>query len=215
MRFIVLILCLILVLQSCSDSSMEPEVNEFSLRALEGQIQNYNLGDSVEIRMNRIHSIRPDGDSIVVVSSGVINKDGRFFIGLAKPPDNMLQYYPVCTGIEISDNTAMVYLHSSYILYKNNFKIGYMYCSEKPLNEDSLGGSYVTGLLYSDKGFIVSGDCINGDQTKKIISKNNRHHYKGWNLIIHSIIENSDTLFITESKVDNNFTGNWFVALYD
>lgn len=212
MKNLLLFLCLITIFQSC-DSTTEPIENDLSLKTLEGQIQNYNLGDSVEVRLDRIYIIRPTGDSIIVISSGNINPDGSFNISLSAPPGFLLQEYPRCTENILSDSSALVYLHTPYILYKNNVKIGFMYCTEKSFNEDPLGGQYITSLLYSDKEFTVTGDCINQGQTKTMIYKQNRHHYNGWNFIVTSLIENSDTLFINESKVNNNFQGNWFFKL--
>ena len=212
MKHLILFLYLVLVFQGC-DSTTEPIENDFSLKALKGQIQNYNLGDSVEVRLDRIYIIRPTGDSIIVISSGKINVDGSFNIALSKPPDFLLQNYSGCSENILSDSSASVYYHSTYILYKNNIKIGYIYCTEKSFDEDPFGGQYITSLLYSDKECKITGDCINQGQTKTIIYKQNRHHRKGWNFIVHTLVENSDTLFITESKVNNDFQGNWFFGL--
>lgn len=209
-----LILCFysFLIFQSC-DSTTEPIGNDFLLKTLKGQILNYNLGDSVEVRLDRIYIIRPTGDSIIVISSGKINSDGSFNIVLSNPPDFLLQNYPGCFENILSDSSSLVDLHSAYILYKNNVKIGFMYCTEKAFDEDPFGGQYITSLLYSDRECTVTGDCINKGQTKTTIYRQNRHHYKGWNFIVHSLIENSDTLFITESSVNNTFQGNWFYKL--
>ena len=213
MKYFVLAICSLIIFHSCSDSTTEPNNNDLSLTTLKGIIQNYNLGDSVEVRLDRIYIIRPTGDSIIVVSSGKINLDGSFNISLFAPPDFLLQEYPRCSENILSDSSALVYLHSSYILYKNNAKIGFIYCTEKSFDEDPLGGKYITSLIYSDKEFTATGDCINQGQTKTMIYKQNRHHYKGWNFIVTSLFENSDTLFVNESKVNNNFQGNWFLKL--
>lgn len=213
MKYLVLFFCSILIFQSCSDSTTEPTDNDFSLKELKGKIQNYNLGDSVEVRLDRIYIIRPTGDSIIVITSGKINSDGSFQINISKPPDFLLQDYPGCSENTLSDSSILVYFHSTYNLYKNDIKIGFLYCAEKSFDEDPIGGKYITSLLYSDKECIVEGDCINQGGMKTSIYKNNSHFFSGWNFVIHSLIENSDTLFVNESKIDNNFNGNWFFKL--
>ena len=213
MKNLILILCSILLLQFCSETTNEPTDNDLSYKTLKGKIQDYNLGDSVEVRLERIYQKKSIYDQIIVISSGKINTDGSFNITLSDPPDFLMQEYPGCSENILSDSTALVYRHSEYILYKNNVKIGFIYSSEKSLVEDPNGGQYITSLLYSDKDCKITGDCAIQGQTKTYVYKNNCEYRKGWNLVVQSLIENSDHLFISELRVNNNFQGNWFFKL--
>lgn len=213
MKYLAIIFSSFVLFHYCSDSVIEP--NEYSYKRLKGQLQNYNLGDSVEIRLDRIYIIRPTGDSIIVISSGAIEPDGSFEIELEEPPDFLLNNISGCSTNIISDSSALIYPHSSYILYKNDIKIGFIYCSEKSFDEYPAGGEYITSLLYSNKELTVTGDCIYQGGTKTSIYKINCHYLKGWNFRVHLLVENSDTLFINETIVNNTFKGNWYFGLYD
>ncbi|RPI59953.1 MAG: hypothetical protein EHM44_11235 [Ignavibacteriales bacterium] len=213
MKYFVLVICSLIIFHSCSDSTTEPNNNDLSLKTLKGKIQNYNLGDSVEVRLDRIYFKKSPNDSIIVISSGKINNDGSFSILLSSPPDFLLQEYPGCYENILSDSTTEVYLHSQFILYRNNIKIGFIYCSEKSFDQDPIGGQYIARLLYSNKDCKITGDCTMQGQTKTFVYKNNCEYYKGWNFVLQSLVENSDHLYISESKVNNNFQGNWFFKL--
>ena len=213
MKHLILMLSSFILLQFCTETTNEPVDNDLSYKAFKGKIQNYNLGDSVEVRLERIHLKKSLYDQIIVISSGKINTDGSFNLSLSDPPDFLMQEYPGCSENILSDSTALVYRHSEYVLYKNNVKIGFIYSSEKSFDQDPYGGQYITSLLYSDKDCKITGDCTIQGQTKTFVYKNNCDYHKGWNLVVQSLIENSDHLYISESNVNNNFQGNWFYKL--
>lgn len=208
--FYILIFTLLIV--GCNDSINEPTQNP-SLISLSGKINDYQPDGTVVLRMecDYIYSPPFQVDSIIVLDSTIIESDGSFRMTLSKPPEVLLKPKNGlgCAGLVFSNDTVRTYPSNTFRLYKNNQRIGYIYCAEKAYGNDFYVGEYVTTLMYSEDNLTVTGDCIGQSGNHINIDTHNLNLVKGWNFLIKTITEYTDSTLIQESIIKNNFKGNW------
>ena len=197
---------------SCEDSVNGPS-DDSALIYLNGKISNYQPDGVVRLRMERDFIFTPGGqvDSIIVIDSTIIKSDGSFSLRLSKPPDVLLQPKNglQCAGLVFSDDQIRTYPHNTFRLYKNNQLIGFIYCAEQAYGNDYYVGEYVTTLMYSEDTLKVSGSCRGQGGNRQVIDNINLNMFKGWNLLVKTITEYTDSTLISESIINNNFRGNW------
>ena len=197
---------------SC-DVSVNGPSTDSALIFLNGKISNYQPDGIVVVKMERDFRITPGGeiDSIIVIDSTTIKLDGSFSLRLSKPPDVLLKPKNglQCANLVFSDDQIRTYPHSTFRLYKNNQLIGFIYCAEQVYGNNYYVGEYFTIFMYSEDTLKVSGSCGGQSGNHLVRDDINLRLCKGWNLLVKTITEYTDTTLITDSIIKNNFRGNW------
>ena len=207
-----LIILIFILFISCEDSVNGPS-DDSALIFLNGKISNYQPDGIVILRMERDFILTPSGqvDSIIVIDSTTIKSDGSFSLSLSKPPDVLLQPKNglQCSGLVFSNDQIRTYPHNTFRLYKNNQLIGFIYCSEEAYGNEYYVGEYFTYLMYSEDTLKVFGSCGGQSGNHRVIDNINLNMFKGWNILVKTITEYTDSTLITESIINNNFRVNW------
>jgi len=211
--YVLFAIIIVLSFKSCTDVIIEPD-QESPLIYLEGKIENFELGDNIILRMDLDYRIGPTGvDSIVVIDSTIVESDGSFNFMINTPPDGFLRPRNglACAELTFSNEEIRTYPHHTFRLYKYNERVGGIRCAYLPYDGEYHVGGYTAYVMYSEDNLLVKGDCVGISGNRQNISRYNLELVKGWNMVIHTIIENSDSALVSERIVDNDFIGQWIL----
>lgn len=198
---------------ACKDNPTIQNNSEISQK-IEGNIASYNLGSNVTLKMELIYRLTSTGqiDSIITICTCDVDSTGHFNLMLAPPPNILLRPINwINVRFYYSDTSARFFMYPSFFLYKNDFRINGIYCSEKSVKVDPYGGYYKVDFLYCTKDVSVVGQDTSWHGNLIVTYRINYHLKAGWNQIIWQRTSVTDTLVQTDRFVDNNFKGNWFL----
>ncbi len=191
---------------TCKRENTTEPTNENTNLILSGRIINWALGDTMQVSAVLQG---PHPDSIVVLASAPIQREGDFVLSVPSPPSPYVYRHFGDT------NSKFCFLQVLTIRNSRLWDMNFAHYRSKPYSDSSSIGDFSTWFAYansalswSDTGLTQHGSVPPFDTT---ITISNVHLSKGWNRLTFKIASKVGRVMVMEITAADRTQGNWYL----